>query len=98
MAEYHEITLEDGSEISVLLDAGNLSVSVKRDGKDIPLIYTTQGNVPYDDLRHDTAWEFGDTHISCVLSSARGEEVVRREPHVFVLEGLGVGGQTARMN
>lgn len=92
-------TLSDGTTVTLSRIDGELVVRLDAPGTDdVPLLYTERGNVPYDSLSHETEWEFGERHIACALVARRKDAVVRREPHVFLLEGLAIGGQSERLN
>lgn len=60
-----------------------------------PLIYTTKGNLPENDLRREVRWEFVQgEYVKCsvLYFDATGEKV--KESHdVLLLKGLDFGAQ-----
>jgi hypothetical protein len=63
-----------------------------------PLIFTSLGNVRYDSLEHEVQWEIGKGHVACILIAKKNGEIVKREPHVLLLEGIDLGGATEKIN
>lgn len=49
---------------------------------DIPLIWTSKGNLPADNLRYVTLWQVGDYTIQFVEEYYLGDELVRRNLHI----------------
>lgn len=55
---------------------------------DIPLIWTTKGNVPVDSLRYRHQWIDTADETTFVEEYLDGEEIVKRNVHVFLKKGL----------
>lgn len=65
---------------------------------DKPLIWTTKGNVPIEDLTYQTAWDVTDAYIKFVerYLDASGE-VVKESAHVYDKVGISAHGTAAAM-
>jgi len=60
---------------------------------DIPLIWTTKGNIPVDSLVVTTSFEdFGNTAVFVEIHTLDGEEV-KRNTHLIVKKGLSLFGE-----
>ena len=53
-----------------------------------PLIYTSKGNLPIDDLRYETEWTVNDDYIKFVERHYLGDEVVKESAHVYDRKGV----------
>ena len=58
---------------------------------EIPLIYTTLGNVPVDDLEYVTQWEVTDEYIKLIERYSKDGIVVKESAHVLTRNGVGIG-------
>ncbi len=63
---------------------------------DKPLIWTTKGNVPIEDLTYQTAWDVTDAYIKFVerYLDASGE-VVKESAHVYDKVGISANALAA---
>ena len=63
---------------------------------DKPLIWTTKGNVPIEDLTYQTAWDVSDAYIKFVerYLDASGE-VVKESAHVYDKVGISANALAA---
>lgn len=57
-----------------------------------PLIWTTKGNLPLAQLRHETEWRVSEDCIVFVERYFLGEEMVKESSHVKVLHGVSADG------
>jgi hypothetical protein len=55
---------------------------------DVPLIYTTKGNLPVADLKYRHEWAEDGDSISLVEEYFLGDELVRRNVHMRLKKGL----------
>lgn len=56
---------------------------------EVPLIFTSKGNVPVDSLSYETAWEVTPDYIKFVERHRDGSgEVVKESAHVYDLRGV----------
>lgn len=58
---------------------------------DTPLIYTTKGNLPIEDLEYSKEWVFDADTIKFSETYKLDGEIVKQSAHVFVLKGHEVG-------
>ena len=58
-----------------------------------PLIYTTQGNLSIDSLRHEVEWKLSPEQIIFIESYFLGDELVKQSSHVRVLTGVASVGE-----
>ena len=59
---------------------------------DIPLIYTSKGNLPEADLRFEPVWEVTDDYTKFVARYWLGEEIVKESAFVLSKRGLDASG------
>ncbi len=52
-----------------------------------PLIYTTHGNLPVEDLRQEITWRVEPDQIHFIETYYLGDEVVKQSAHVKFLTG-----------
>jgi hypothetical protein len=65
---------------------------------DIPLIYTSKGNLPVDGLDYKTSWEIvPGEFIKFVEVYRLGDEIVKENAHVYSLRGLFSEAQAAQL-
>ena len=57
-----------------------------------PLIYTKNGNVPLEELRHEVEWRISNDVITFIERYFDGEEVVKESTHVKLLTGVSMDG------
>jgi hypothetical protein len=50
---------------------------------DVPLIYTSKGNLPVDSLRYSTSWENTDDYVKLTETYSLDGEVVKQSAHVM---------------
>jgi hypothetical protein len=56
---------------------------------DVPLIWTTKGNVPVGSLEYTTAWEIAPGEfIKFVETYKQGDEVVKQNAHIYSLKSM----------
>lgn len=60
-----------------------------------PLIYTTKGNLPVSDLRHDVEWRVLPDQIQFIERYWLGDEVVKESSHIKILTGVAMTGDAA---
>ena len=63
--------------------------------KDIPLIYTTKGNLPVADLEHRIEWRVTPENIIFIESYLLAGELVKQSSHVHILVGAAAIGDAA---
>lgn len=59
---------------------------------EVPLIWTTQGNLPISSLEYRTEWENGDTYMKLREIYTHRGEVVRESAHVYAKSGFEAEG------
>ena len=57
-----------------------------------PLIYTKNGNVPLEGLRHEVEWRISKDVVTFIERYFDGEEVVKESIHVKLLTGVSMDG------
>jgi hypothetical protein len=62
---------------------------------DIPLIWTTKGNVPVAALRHEVEWRNSPDQIIFIERYYSGDEVVKESAHVQLLTGVSMSGEAS---
>ena len=60
-----------------------------------PLIYTTKGNLPIADLRHEVEWQVSPEQIVFIETYKMGDEVVKQSSHVKLLIGASAVGEAS---
>lgn len=55
---------------------------------EVPLIWTTKGNIPIEGLDHAVQWLEDDTSISLIETFKLNGEVVKRNVHARLKEGV----------
>jgi len=60
-----------------------------------PLIYTTKGNLPIADLRHEVEWQVSPEQIVFIETYKMGDEVVKQSSHVKLLIGAAAVGEAS---
>ena len=55
---------------------------------DVPLIYTTKGNLPVDSLAYSTHWEDAEDYMKFVETYKLEGEVVKESVHVYCKKPL----------
>lgn len=55
---------------------------------DIPLIYTSKGNVPVASLRYETSWSDDANNTTFTETYFLDDEVVKHSVHVMTKKGL----------
>lgn len=61
----------------------------------VPLVWTTKGNVPADSLQYSARWEDTPEYIKFVETYTLDGEVVRESAHVLQKQGASAEGQQA---
>lgn len=56
-------------------------------GDDVPLIWTSKGNLPLDSLTYATRWEETDSYLKFVETYSIEGEVVKESCHVYLKVG-----------
>jgi hypothetical protein len=57
------------------------------------LIWTTKGNIPVDELKHEAEWDVQKDYIKFVERYRLGDEIVKESAHVY--SRFGVTGESA---
>lgn len=65
------------------------------DAEEIPLIYTTMGNVPISSLEHYVRWDQADDYIKFVEIYMHQGVVVRESAHVLAKTPAPIGAEQA---
>ncbi len=55
---------------------------------EVPLIWTSKGNIPVKDLEYNTEWTNNDDFIMLTESYKLDSEVVKSSSHVYSKKGL----------
>lgn len=55
---------------------------------EVPLIYTSRGNLPVDALEYKTQWVNTDDYIKFVETYSLNGEVVKESAHVYAKRGI----------
>lgn len=58
---------------------------------DLPLVFTTQGNMLETDLVYSKSWEFMPEAIKFKETYTFNDIIVKESVHIFVLQGQDVG-------
>lgn len=61
----------------------------------IPLIYTTKGNLPVEELEHGVEWRIDSEYVIFIETYRLAGEVVKQSSHVKLLTGLSAVGDTS---
>lgn len=64
---------------------------------DIPLIWTSKGNLPIADLRYEYFWEDSPEALKFTESYFLGDELVKSSSHLYLKNGLDVFGEQAEI-
>lgn len=62
---------------------------------EVPLIYTSKGNLPVDSLEYKVDWRVSPEQIVFVETYLQGSEVVKQSSHVHVLTGVAMSGEAS---
>ena len=62
---------------------------------DIPLIWTTKGNVPLASLRHEVEWKVLPDQVQFFERYYQGDELVKESAHVKILTGVSMSGEAS---
>lgn len=65
--------------------------------QEVPLIWTTKGNVPIADLQYGVAWEETDTYIKFIETYRIGDEIVKQAVHVRLKQGIDIAGDQGKL-
>lgn len=57
-----------------------------------PLIWTTLGNVPVEDLEYETTWEETENYVKFTETYRCKGEIVKQSAHVMVRQGFDFSG------
>lgn len=60
---------------------------------DVPLIWTSKGNLPIADLVYAHRWEETDVYLKFVETYTLGDEVVKESAHVYIKKGAALAGE-----
>lgn len=58
---------------------------------EVPLIYTSKGNLPVEELEYSTAWEDSEDYIKFVEKYFLDGEVVKESAHIYAKRGVSIG-------
>lgn len=64
------------------------------DNTEVPLIWTTKGNLPEADLRFEHNWQDTEDYTALTLSYYLGDELVKSSTHVYSKKPLEMFGET----
>jgi hypothetical protein len=72
------------------MESSNLEVIVDEiiGNNEVPLIYTSKGNLPISDLTYQHQWLEDDNAITLVEEYRLGDEIVKRNVHARLKRGL----------
>ena len=59
---------------------------------DVPLIFTTKGNLPVSSLTHEIEWKITSSQIVFIETYKLDGEIVKQSSHVNILEGVSMQG------
>ena len=51
---------------------------------DLPMVWTSKGNLPIEDLEYRYQWDFPENEIVFVEEYWLGDECVKRSPHIYI--------------
>lgn len=60
-----------------------------------PLIWTTKGNLPENELRFEHSWLDNEDFTSLTLTYYLGEEIVKSSTHVYNRQTIDLSGSTS---
>jgi hypothetical protein len=63
----------------------------------VPLIFTSKGNLPIDSLQYRHEWTNTDEEISFVEEYLLDGEVVKRSVHLYLKRGAAAGAEAAAL-
>jgi hypothetical protein len=58
---------------------------------EVPLVYTSKGNLPASALAYDVRWEETEEYVKCIETYTLADEVVRQSAHVLSRQPTSVG-------
>jgi hypothetical protein len=58
---------------------------------DVPLVWTSKGNLPVDELQHEVEWEVKTDYIKLIERYMLAGEIVKESAHVY--SRMGVTGE-----
>ncbi len=64
---------------------------------EIPLIFTTKGNIPLDGLKHEVEWRFNDGCVVFIERYFLDGEMVKESSHAKLLTGVAALGATGKI-
>lgn len=64
---------------------------------EIPLIFTTKGNIPVSELKQDVEWRFNAGCIVFIERYFLGDEMVKESSHAKLLSGVAAIGATGKI-
>ena len=68
------------------------------DHDEVPLVWTSKGNLPISTLEYFTEWQELEDQVRFIEGYKLGDEVVKRSVHVMIKKGLAVFGEQGAMN
>jgi hypothetical protein len=60
---------------------------------EVPLIYTSLGNLPVASLRYEYYWEDSPESMKFTESYFKGDEMVKSSTHLYLKKGLDLFGE-----
>lgn len=66
------------------------------DHDEVPLIFTSKGNLPIANLKQRVLWTDNEDETICAAEMWLGDECVRREVHIYKRKGLEVLGEISK--
>jgi hypothetical protein len=60
-----------------------------------PLIWTTKGNLPVASLHYEVSWNILKDQVQFHERYFQGDELVRENSHIKLLEGVAISGEAS---
>ena len=65
---------------------------------DVPLIWTSKGNLPVDGLTYEPEWNDLEDQVQFIETYKQGDEIVKRSVHIMIKKGIAVFGEQGAFN
>lgn len=65
---------------------------------EVPLIWTSKGNLPLESLKYATRWERGEDYVKFIEIHTLNGEVVREAAHVLALKPTSLDAEAGSIN
>lgn len=60
-----------------------------------PLLWTSKGNIPLADLKHEVEWRVSPEQIVFIERYYQGDEIVKESAHIKILQGAAMSGEAS---